>query len=228
MEYVRLYKLKKKLISEYELMKSKLEDIITACYLTRIINSEGEYCPVKGFILVYKPLPIATMEDMLEVLQYANDMAYLRTVKVGGPILEIPRDLGYSNYPDSLNPLGGYMIGKGLIPFRFVYEDYVGYVNQSETIVNHSAKDYSSELGLSFNTASQCTWLGTFQFEGKNYYAVFHDGGYEGGIFNADGTYQQPDTTSYRQSTTVSIGNLTISMPAESVKIFDDKGNVSH
>jgi hypothetical protein len=124
-------------------MKRKLEDIVVASLLTRILTPNGEYCPVKGFILVYKPPPTATLNDMLEILQYAKDMAYLKTVKVLGPLLKIPRNLGYMTYPDGTSPMGGYMIGKGLIPFRFVHEDYVQYVDPSEKVVNHSGKDYS-------------------------------------------------------------------------------------
>lgn len=206
-------------------MKRKLEDIVVASLLTRILTPNGEYCPVKGFILVYKPPPTATLDDMLEILQYAKDMAYLKTVKVLGPILKIPRNLGYTTYPDRTSPMGGYMIGKGLIPFRFVYEDYVQYVDPSEKVVTHSGKDYSSEFGITFNTTSQCTWLGLFQVQGQDYYVVFHDGGYESGIYNADGTYQPADKISYKQGVIVNLNNLSLNIPADSVTIFDANGN---
>ena len=206
-------------------MKKKLEDIITACYLTRILASNGEYCPVRVFVLTYKPPPTATLTDMLEILEYAKDMSYLRTAKVLGPILKIPRNLGYTTYPDNLSPMGGYMIGKGLIPFRFVYEDYSGNVDPTEKIVTQSAKDYSAEFAVNFSTSSQCTWLGMFDLNGHNYYAVFHDGGYEGGVYNADGTYQPPDKTSYIQNTTISVGTLTVNIPADSLTVFDAQGN---
>jgi hypothetical protein len=208
------------------LMKRKLEDIITASYLTRIITPDGEYCPVKGFVLVYKPPPTANLTDMLDILQFAKDMAYLRTAKVGGPVLEIPKDLGYATYNDRSSPLGGYMIGKGMLPFKFVYEGNVGYVNSTEKIVHSSAKDYSSEFGLNFTTSRQCTWITTFSLNNEKFYAIFHDGGYEGGVYNSDGTYQPTDKTSYLQNTAVRIDGLIMNVAAETVTIVNDQGKV--
>lgn len=205
-------------------MKQKLKDIITASYLTRILTSAGEYCPVKGFIIVYKPPPTATLNDMLEILDYAKSMDYLRNVKVLGPILEIPRNLGDVTYTDRTSPMSGYMIGMGLIPFRFVYEDSVAYVNASDTVVTHSGKDYSSDFGISFGVAQQCTWLGVVEVETQRSYVVFHDGGYESGVYNADGTYQTADTSSYKQNTTIDLNGHVLGIPADTVTFFDASG----
>jgi len=205
-------------------MKKKLEDIIVASYLTRVITSNGEYCPVKGFIIVYKPPPTAKLNDMLEILDYAKSMEYLRNAKVLGPILEIPKNLGYMTYTDKTSPMGGYMIGKGLIPFRFVYEDNIAHVDATDTVVTHSGKDYSSNFGISLTAASQCTWLGVVEVETQRFYVVFHDGGYELGIYNADGTYQTADMSSYRGNTTIDLNGHVLGIPADSVAFFDASG----
>jgi hypothetical protein len=205
-------------------MKRKLEDIIVASYLTRVITPDGEYCPVKGFIIVYKPPPTATLNDMLEILDYAKSMEYLRNAKVLGPILEIPRNLGYGTYTDTTSPMGGYMIGKGLIPFRFVYEDNVAYVNASDTVVTHSGKDYSSDFGISFGAAQQCTWLGVVEVATQRFYAIFHDGGYESGVYNADGTYQTADVSSYKENTMIDLNGHVLGITADTVTFFDASG----
>jgi hypothetical protein len=204
-------------------MKQKLKEIIVAAYLSRVITPEGEYCPVKGFILVYKPPPNATINDMMDILNYAKSMEYLRNVKVLGPILEIPNNLGYTTYADQTSPMGGYMIGQGLIPFRFVSEDNVAYANASE-VVTQSGKDYSSNFGISFSATLQCTWLGAFEDGTQLSYVVFHDGGYESGIYNADGAYQAADMTSYKQNTTIDLNGQVLGIPANSVTFFDANG----
>lgn len=205
-------------------MKKKLEDIIVASYLTRILTPNGEYCPVKGFILVYKPPPLATLGDMLDILQYAQTMEPLKYAKIIGPVLAIPKDLGYSTYFDRTSPMSGYLIGTGLVPFRFVLKDNIPYLSSNEKIVTQSGKDFSADFNLIFNTSTQCTWLAVVYLNGQDFFVVFHDGGYESAVYMANGTIQAADTSSYKQNAMINLNNSSINIPADSVIFLDSHG----
>ena len=195
-------------------MKKRLKDIVLASYLTRVVRPEGEWCPVVGFIIVYKPPPVCTMEDILEVLNFARRMEFLRRVPVHSPILKIPASLGRDT-SDPVDPLNGYQVSKGLIPMRFVHEHYVASVPPGELVVEQSKRDYSSDMGIEFSAPLRCTWLITFTADRK-YYLIYHDGGYE--LYDAD-------TSSYLELETIEINGLTLDIPADSVTLWDEKGN---
>jgi hypothetical protein len=206
--------------------KEKLKEAILAAYLTRIIGPEGEWCPIGQIAICYKPPPTSTIYDLLEVLDYARNMEYLKQVTVKTPVLVVSRTLG-QGVGDAHDPLSGYMNYRGLIPTRFVHEDNVGYVKPTDILVTHSCKDYSADMGYTFNAPLNCTWLVPFNRSNRDYAAIFHDGGYESGNVDYKGASLPADKTSYLQPETITLNGLSLGIPPDSVTIVDNAGNLA-